>query len=75
MLLEDAGMVTHVYNIYCAKNRTLLTTVKDKSQIPDGLYCRYCDKEHRTGDDFEVELAFSIVEQAWEPLPQNVAVR
>jgi hypothetical protein len=75
MLLEREGMVRHLYNIYCAHNRTLLKSVHEKSEIPSAIYCKYCDKEHRDPDDFEIELTFQVVEPAWEPLHQNVAAR
>jgi hypothetical protein len=75
MLLEREGMVRHHYNIYCAHNRTLLKTVHEKAEIPSAIYCKYCDKEHCDPDEFEIELAFQVLEPAWEPLRQNVAAR
>jgi len=75
MLLEREGMVRHVYNIYCAHNRTLLKSVYEKSEIPSAIYCKYCDKEHCDPDDFEIELTFRVLEAEWEPLHRNVAAR
>lgn len=74
MLLEKEGLVRHVYNIYCARNRTLLQTVYEKEEIPSAIYCKFCDKEHRDRDEFEIELAFQLLDEAWEPLHQNVAL-
>jgi hypothetical protein len=75
MLLEREGMVRHLYNIYCAHNRTLLKSVYEKAEIPSAIYCKYCDREHSDPDEFEIELTFQVVEPAWEPLHQNVAAR
>lgn len=74
MLLEEAGIVRHAYNIYCARQGTLLETVNEKREVPRVIYCKYCDKDHREPDDFEIELIFQTLEQASEPLRHNVAV-
>ena len=75
MLFEQEGLLKHVYNIYCGDKRTFLKSVYEKGQIPATIYCRYCDKEHTDPDEFEIELAFQILDSAWEPLHQNVAAR
>ena len=48
MLLEDGQMVRHVYNIFCGKNRSFLTSVREVSEIPRVVYCKFCDEEHRS---------------------------
>lgn len=73
MLLEDEGLLKHVYNIYCSRTRSFLESVTDKRQLPRALRCRFCDAEHSDPDDLEVELAFQILDAAWEPLHRNVA--
>ena len=75
MLLEEEEMVRHVYNIYCAKNRAFLASARERNEIPRVLYCKFCEKEHNRPDDFEIELAFQIIDAAWERLAPNVVAR
>jgi hypothetical protein len=74
-LLEDSGLVTHSYNIYCGKQRAFLASVAEKSDIPSVVNCKYCDTRHYKPDDLEVELIFRPVDSAWQSLSQNAAAR
>jgi hypothetical protein len=74
-LLEDGGLVTHSYNIYCGKQGALLASVADKREIPSAINCKYCDTQHCKPDDFEVELVFKPVDSVWPYLSHNVAAR
>jgi hypothetical protein len=74
MLFEKQGLVKPIYQIYCAEKKTLLAEVDSKDDISEVVYCKYCDKEHRDPDEFEVELVFRAVNGVWEAAPQNVAV-
>jgi hypothetical protein len=73
MLLEEEGLLKHVYNIYCSRTRSFVESVDEKSEVPRALWCRLCDAEHADPDDMEVELAFRVLDAAWEPLHRNVA--
>ena len=72
-LLEDGGLLKHSYNIYCARQRTFLTSVQDVSDIPSVISCRYCDVEHCNPDDFEVELVFKVLDPVGKNHDSNIA--
>ena len=72
-LFEDAGLLKHSYNIYCAKQRAFLASVPEKEDIPSVISCKFCDAEHCDPEDFEVELVFTSDDSVWQSLSQNVA--
>lgn len=61
MLFEDAGLLSHRYEIVCERTRTVLLSVSDKSELERvlPLYCKFCDCEHNA-DDLRIELVFDV---------------
>jgi len=67
MLFEEQGLLTHVYQVYCAGKKTFLGEFESKKQIPDSIPCQFCDKDHCDPDELEIELVFRLVDVSWLP--------
>jgi hypothetical protein len=74
MLMDRAGLLTPIYNVYCKANGTFLVSVEKKEELPEAIYCRYCDREHCDAEELEIELAFRVKEHAREAMHPNVPV-
>lgn len=72
MLFEKEGLLEPIYKIYCHANGTLLKRVKNKNEIPDSIYCKFCDADHNDPDMFDIELEFEIPAAQWDPAGHNV---
>jgi hypothetical protein len=61
MLFEDAGVLTHEYEIVCTRTGAVLKTVSDISALEEALRipCPLCDAEHGP-DDLRTELVFEV---------------
>lgn len=62
MLLEDAGLIRHQYDIVCRKTNAVLATVSSKSELEHVIpvLCQLCDAEHGA-DDLRIELVFEVM--------------
>src|SRR5579862_4937084 len=72
MLFEREGLLHPVYQVYCNDKRTLLLEVKSLREIPKSIHCQYCDEDHSSPEELDVELVFKVEEKAWENLTHNV---
>jgi hypothetical protein len=74
MLFEDAGVLTHEYEIICKRTNTVLKTVTDKSKLEDalraGVPCHLCDVEHGS-DDLRTDLVFEVTSAAVQAFRQH----
>lgn len=74
MLFEDAGVLTHEYDIVCKRTNAVLKTVTDKSELEDalrvGVPCQLCDAEHGY-DDVRTELVFEVTPVAVQAVRQH----
>jgi hypothetical protein len=72
MLFEDAGVVTHEYDIVCKRTGAVLKTVTDKSKLEDAFRapCQLCDTEHGS-DDLRTELVFEVTPAAVQAFRQH----
>jgi hypothetical protein len=72
MLFEDAGVLTHEYDIVCKRTGAVLKTVADKSELEDEFHvpCQLCDVEHGC-DDLRTELVFEVASAAVQAFRQH----
>lgn len=75
MLFEDAGVLTHEYDIVCKRTGAVLKTVADKSELENAIPvpCQLCDAEHGS-DDLRTELVFEVTPAAVQAFRQHVFV-
>jgi hypothetical protein len=59
MVLEDEGVLSHFYRIYCRSTDGVIGEFKHKKEIPSARYCRFCDSEH-SEEASEVEIVFRV---------------
>jgi hypothetical protein len=62
-LLANSGLLDRVFNIYCRKTGTLLTTVENEEDLYKVPYCHDCDYQHDS-HDLRLEIAFRPAEDA-----------
>jgi len=57
MLLEDAGLLAHQYDVLCRNTNALITSVPSLQEVEDGYDCNFCGRDH-AADELRVELVF-----------------
>ncbi len=74
MLLEEAGLVLHGYEIVCRDNDAVLKKVSELSEVEDTLpiYCELCDEEH-DADSVRVELVFEVTDASRRSFEKDAA--
>ena len=61
MLLEQAKLLKHRYEVRCRFSKVVIGSVEDKRDLRHLFGCHECDQEHDI-EDVEVELVFDVVE-------------
>ena len=63
MLFENAGVLTHQYELICKRSNAVLATVSSLTEVEDEfpVYCQLCDCEHGD-DDVRAELVFQVAQ-------------
>jgi hypothetical protein len=60
-VLDDRGLATPHYGVYCASSNSPIEVFDTRDQIPAELPCEVCDAEHRTDDkSMWVEVFFTV---------------
>ena len=72
MLLEDAGLLTHEYDIVCKRTGSVLKKVSNLAELEDAARqpCRLCDTEHGC-DDLRTDLVFEVKPAAVQAYRQH----
>lgn len=74
MLLEDKSLLKSAYDVYCHEKGTFLKRVRVKKDIPQVLYCKFCDEDHCDLDALEVQLVFLVDEKQWQSIRHDALV-
>ena len=58
-VLAKGEILQRIYNVYCRKNETLLTTVENIDDLDRLPHCDDCDEDH-SPRDLKVEIAYRV---------------
>ena len=71
--LEDNHALKHKYRVYCKNHDAVLLELDNKDQLPEELYCQYCDSTHDE-DDLDIEVIFKIEPGIQEQIEKSAEV-